>query len=180
MIESKIESKFERRKKIIDEVNEMNSNYTLFSIKGLELAITMGSVLGLNYINRVNQFIDNLNPNEIIFYIIPATFTISNVIDKLKKVGLKIYKKIITKKKEKSSSELREEFRENRKKTLNSLYANVSENIFIYLEERINNMKRKNVIDEEEYKHYKTLINKNVSNDKSIIEQKAETIEKQL
>jgi hypothetical protein len=176
----KIESKYERKSKILDEMKEMSSNYTALSIKGLELALTMGSIFGLNYINRVNKFIDNLNPNEIIFYIIPAAFTISNLIDKVKKMGIRIYRKIITKKKEKKASELREEFRESKKKMLISLYANVSENIFIYLEEKINTLKRKNVIDEEEYKHYKELINKNIANDKNLIEQKAETIEKEL
>jgi hypothetical protein len=175
-----IDEKFENKNSLLNEMENMTSNLTELTIKGLEIVITIGSLFGLSSIKRIHTFISELNPNEIIFYIIPTAFAINKFIDKIKNYGIKMYKKIITKKKEKKASELREELRENKRKIFNSLYAEVSENVYICLNEIIHKLKKKNIIDEKEFQHYQELINKNKINDKSIIEEKAKIIEKEL
>lgn len=176
-IEKNLKSKLDDSK----EIEKIPSSLITITVKGIQMALVSLGALEVSTLEKLEEITSNMSLGPKTFFLTAFALSIYEFVDKLgKKVLTSLYKiwfKHTTKRK---LRELHENYVRKKNDILNSLYDNISETIHLHLTNMLCTLRKKGVITDSEKMDYELMIIKNSENDRNIIQNISNTIEKQL
>jgi len=180
-IKSELEKNLKEKMEGAKAIDKIPSTWITMAVKGIQMALVSLGALEVSTIEQLDKIISNTSVGFRTFFITAAAIGTYEFIDKQGKKLLsflyKIWFKHSTKRK---LREAHDKYVEKKNEILNSLYDNISETIHMHLKSMVGTLYRRKIISEKDKLEYELMILKNKNNDRIIIENLSNTIEKQL
>jgi len=176
-IEKDLKNKLENSK----EIEKIPSSLITITVKGIQMALVSLGALEVSTLQKLEEITSNMSLGPKTFFLTAFALGVYEFVDKLGKKALtalyKIWFKHTTKRK---LRELHTKYVTRKNEILNTLYDNIHDTIHLHLTNLINTLEKNKIITEKEKIDYELMILKNTENDRKIIENLSNTIDKQL